>query len=113
MVTPMRVPRCFGVGGDGQQGLGGCLKQQVIDHRLVLIRDFTDGCRQSEHDVVVLDGQQIGLAGLEPALGGTALAFGTMPVTTRSCRRSGSGHSCHSAAHVRPARRCGSVRWPT
>ncbi len=72
----------LGIGGDGEQGLTGGLEQDVIDHGLVVIGDIADGSRQGEHDMVVLDGQQIGLAGLEPALGGTALAFWTVPVTT-------------------------------
>ena len=45
----------FGIGGDGQQGLGGGLEQQIIDDGLVLIGDIGDGRRQGEHDVVVLD----------------------------------------------------------
>ncbi len=43
--------QAFGIGGDGEQGRGGGLKQQVVDHlkqqvvdhRLVLIGDIADG----------------------------------------------------------------------
>ncbi len=37
---PTRAPRWLGVGGDGDQGLGRCLEQQVVDDRLVLIGDI-------------------------------------------------------------------------
>ena len=41
------------VGGDGDQGLGRDLEQQIVDHRLVLVGDVGDGCRQREHQVIV------------------------------------------------------------
>lgn len=69
-----------GIGGDGVQGFTGGLEQDVINHGLVVIVDLIDGSRQGEHDVVLLDGQQIGLASLEPALGGTALALWAVPI---------------------------------
>ena len=70
----------LGVGGDGEQRLSGGFEQQIVDHCLVVISDVTDRCRQSEHDMVVIDRQQVGLAVFKPAPGGTALALGTMPV---------------------------------
>ena len=39
---PIRAPRCFRIGGDGQQRLGRGLEQQTIDSRLVLVRDVRD-----------------------------------------------------------------------
>ena len=51
-----------------------------IDHRLVGIGDGTDRCRQREDDVVILDRQQVGLPGFEPALRGLGLALRAMPV---------------------------------
>jgi hypothetical protein len=42
-----------GVGGDGDQGLGRCLKQDIVDYRLVLIRDIADRRRQREDQVIV------------------------------------------------------------
>ncbi len=71
----------FGVGGDRPQGFGGHLKQQLIDHRLIVIGNGSDRRRQGEHDVVVLDRQEVGLAGLEPTPRRIALAFRAMPVT--------------------------------
>jgi len=35
----------FGVGGDGDQGLGGGLEEDVVDHRLVLVGDVGDRLR--------------------------------------------------------------------
>jgi hypothetical protein len=43
----------LGVGRDGDQGLGRCLEQQVVDDGLVLVGDIGDGRRQREHDMIV------------------------------------------------------------
>ncbi len=40
-----------GIGGDGEQRLGGCAEQQIIDDRLVLIGDRGDLGRQREDEV--------------------------------------------------------------
>ena len=58
----------LGIGGDGEQRLGGDVEQQAVDHGLVLVGDVGDRRRQREDHVVVLHRQQIGLARLEPAL---------------------------------------------
>jgi len=71
------------VGGDGLQDLGRDLKQQAVDHCLVGVGDVADRCRQGKDDVVVLDRQQVDLAGLEPTPGGAALTFRAMPVAAR------------------------------
>ncbi len=72
----------LGIGGDGLQDLGRHIEQQPIDRGLVLQRDVCDRCRQREDHVEILDRQQIGLAGIEPALGRTALALRAVPVAT-------------------------------
>jgi hypothetical protein len=36
------------IGGDDEQRLGRCAEQQVVDHRLVLVRDDGDLGRQGE-----------------------------------------------------------------
>ncbi len=77
-------PEVLGIGGDGQQRLGGHVEQQAVDHGLVLVRDVGDRRRQREDHVVVLDRQQIGLPRLEPALGRAALALRAMPVAARN-----------------------------
>jgi len=43
----------FWVGGDGSQGLGRSLEQQIVDDRLVVIGDVTDRRRQREDQVIV------------------------------------------------------------
>ena len=73
-----QMPR---IGGDGAQGLGRDLKQQAVDHRLVGIGDRADRRRQGKDEVVVLDRQQVDLAGLEPAPGRTGLTLRAMPIT--------------------------------
>jgi len=42
--------------------------------------DIADRSRQGENDMVVFHGQEVGLAGLEPAPGRTGLTLRTMPV---------------------------------
>ena len=65
----------LGVSCNGDQGFSGDLKQQAIDHRLVVIRNVADGSRQREDNMVVIHRQQIGLTCFEPALGSMGLAF--------------------------------------
>jgi hypothetical protein len=43
----------FGIGRDGDQGLGRSLEQDVVDHGLVVVGDVGDLGRQREHDVKV------------------------------------------------------------
>ncbi len=70
----------FRIGGEGRQRFRCDVEQQPVDHGLVGVGDGTDGFGQREDDVVVLDGQQIGVLGLEPALGGTRLALRAMSI---------------------------------
>ena len=70
-----------GISRDGLQGLGGSPKQNGVDHRLVAIGEVTDRRWQGEHQVVILDRQQVGLARFEPAMSGATLAPGAMAVT--------------------------------
>ena len=68
------------VGSDGAQRLGGDREQQVVDHRLVVVRDGTDRCRQREHQVVVVDRQQIRLPRFQPPARRARLTLRAMPV---------------------------------
>ena len=54
---PMRAPRCFGIGRDGEHGLGRSLEQDTVDCGLVLVGDIGDLSRQREHDVEVGTGK--------------------------------------------------------
>jgi hypothetical protein len=71
-----------GIGGDGQQRLGCCTKQQVVDDPLVLVGDRGDLGRQSEDQVKVADRQQIGLARGKPVPCRRALTLRAMAVAT-------------------------------
>jgi hypothetical protein len=80
----------FRVGGKGEQGLGGSLEQQAVNHRLVVLGQLAEGGRQREGHRVVLDRQQLGLALGEPGfcqrpltLGAVAIAAGNgaRPIT--------------------------------
>ena len=68
------------IGGDRAQRLGGDVEQQPIDELLVGVGDGADRCRQGEDHVVILDGQKVSLACLEPALCGARLALRAVSV---------------------------------
>ncbi len=76
----MRGAEVLWIGGDADQRLGGELEQQPVDHCLVRVREVGNRRRQREHDVVVLDRQQVGTALLEPAPCGAALALRAVAV---------------------------------
>jgi hypothetical protein len=63
------------IGGDGPQGLGGCMEQNIIDRLLILIGDGGDGLRDGEDDVEILGVEDLGLSILEPLGPGEGLAF--------------------------------------
>ena len=70
----------LGVGSDGEHGLGRGLEQGVVDHRLVLVGDVADLCRQREDDVEVGHGEQLALPFLHPRARRGPLAVGAVPV---------------------------------
>jgi hypothetical protein len=72
---PDARPEVLGVGGDGDQGLGSGLEQQIIDDRLVLIGDVGDRGRQGEDDMEIRHGQEFGLAVGQPLPGSGGLAL--------------------------------------
>jgi hypothetical protein len=65
---------------DREQGLGDGFEQQIVNEARVLIRDGAKRLGQCEHDMEVIDGQEISLSGLEPAFGGTGLTLRAMAV---------------------------------
>src|SRR5690606_3042417 len=69
-----------GVRSDRAQRLGGGAEQQVVDHRLVLVGDGGDLLRQGEHDMEILDWQELCAPILEPLRARERLALWTMPV---------------------------------
>src|SRR5665213_873892 len=56
-----------GIAGDLKQGRGTGLKEQVVDHALVLEREGSEFARQSEDEMHVAGGQELAFACLEPA----------------------------------------------
>lgn len=56
----------LGSGCDGAQGLGGGVKQNVIDRGFILVRDDGDRFGQREDNVEVLNGNEVGLAIFQP-----------------------------------------------
>jgi hypothetical protein len=72
----------LGIGSDGEQRLGRSAEQQVVDHRLVLVGDWSNLGGQREDQMEIADRQQIGLAGGEPVLRRRALALGTVAIAT-------------------------------
>ena len=101
------------IAGDFKQGLSAGVKEQVVDEPLVLQGEWGQFARQSEDGMDIASGQQFPLARLEPASARVALASWAMPVSARVV---GDGWSyvrsrC-SDRDARPARRCGSARWP-
>jgi hypothetical protein len=70
----------LGIGSDREQRLCRSAEQQVVDHRLVLVGDWSDLGWQREDQMEIADRQQIGLAGGEPVPRCRALALRAMAV---------------------------------
>jgi len=68
------------VAGEGLQGLGGALEQQIVDEHRVLTRQRQQGVGQGEDDVEVLDRQQFQLPGVDPGATLAGSAFGAMAI---------------------------------
>ncbi len=68
------------IGGDGRHRLRCRLEQEIVDDGLVGEGDVGDSRGQREDDVEIADGQEIGLARLEPKARRRALALGTVAV---------------------------------
>ena len=76
----------FWVGRDRDQGLGRCLKQDIVDDGLVRVGDVGNKRRQREHDMIVRHRQQVGLARRQPVLCCRALALRAVPVAATIVR---------------------------
>ncbi len=68
------------IAGEGLQGLGGGLEQQIVDDHGVVACQGQQGVGQREDDVEVLDGQQLQLSGVNPSAALAGPAFGAMAV---------------------------------
>jgi hypothetical protein len=65
---------------DRAQGLGGGVKQDVVDYGLILIRNRGDGLGQRKDHVEVLNGKEVGLAIFQPLRTDQRLAFRAVPI---------------------------------
>ena len=73
----------FGIGGDGAQGLGAGVEEQIIEQRLILEGDGRDRLGDGKDDVEILNPvQQLGLAFVEPLRAGERLALGAGAMAT-------------------------------
>ena len=73
-----KMPR---VGGDGVEGLGRRLKQDVVNGCFVVTRERSDRLGDGEDDVEVFAVEQFGRALLDPRGAGERLALGTVAIT--------------------------------
>ena len=80
---PISAPRCFGIGGDLLQGLGGGSEQKAVDLPRVLQGDRAERRRERKDHMKVFDGQQLGFPGLHPLRRGGGLALGAVAVAAR------------------------------
>ena len=70
----------FGVGRDGEHGLGRSLEQDAVDCGPVLVGYIGDLSRQREHDVEVRHRQELGFALGQPLACLRSLALRTVPI---------------------------------
>jgi len=78
-----------GIASDLEQGRGAGVEQQVINQPLVLQGKWGQFAREGEDDMHVAGGEQLALAGFEPAHTGVALTSWAMPITARIVRDGG------------------------
>jgi hypothetical protein len=65
---------------DPAQGLGGGVKQDVVDHGLILIRNRGNRLGQRKDHMEVFNGNKIGLAIFQPLRTDQRLAFRAVPI---------------------------------
>lgn len=75
------------IASEGEQGVRGGAEEERVDHARIALRQGIERVRESEDDVEVGNGQQVGLAGRQPPLRGQRLALGVG--TTANDRGSG------------------------
>ena len=98
-----------GIASDLKQSLSAGLKQQAINHLLVLKSERSKFARQREDDMYVGRRQKFLFTRLEPALARVALALGTVPVAARVVGDGEYVRSRNSDHDGRRAQRCGSA----
>ena len=101
-----------GIAGDLEQRCSTGVKQQVVDHLLVLQGQWRQFTRQREDHVDVASGQQLPFPRLRAIAGGRCPGIVGNGDCRTSCRRWRHGRSLSSDRDVRRAQPCGSERWP-
>ena len=67
--------------GDRAQGLGGGVKQDVVDYGFILVRDRSDRLGQRKDHMEVLNGKEVGLSIFQPLRTDQRLSFRAVPIT--------------------------------
>lgn len=70
----------LGSSGDRAQGFGGGVKQDVVDHGLILVRNRGDRLGQRKDHMEVVNGKEVGLAIFQPLRTGQRLTFRAVPI---------------------------------
>jgi hypothetical protein len=70
----------LGIGSYGAQGFGGGLKENVIDHLLVLVSDRGNLIRDGEDDMEILAVENLRLSVFYPVCAGERLTLGAMTI---------------------------------
>src|ERR1017187_351203 len=97
-----------GIASDLKQGLGACVKEQVVDDPLVLQCERGQFPRQCEDGVYIASGQQFPFARLKPASARVALAPRAMSIPARVVG-DGGRMSAAGAAVAMPTQRSGAA----
>ena len=104
--------KVLGIASDLKQGLSAGLKQQVINHLLVLQSERSKLVRQREDNMHVGRRQKLPFARLQPALACVALALGTVPVAARVVGDGGSMSAVGTAITMAAERSGAAARSP-
>jgi len=72
-----------GIGGEGEQGLGGGAQERVVHRSLVRAGHRAEGVGQGKRNQEVGAGQETRAVAIEPASRLLAVALGTVPIATR------------------------------
>jgi hypothetical protein len=73
----------LGIGGYGAQGFGRGLKENVVNHLLVLVSDRGNLIRDGEHDMKILAVEKFRLPVFYPVCACERLTLGTMTISAR------------------------------
>lgn len=96
---PQLSTEMAGVVGEGAEGGRGGAEQQRVEEAGVAIEQGVERMGEREADVEVLDGEQLGAPGVEPARRGQVLALGAVPARAPRPSRRGAGADPGASAY--------------